>query len=107
MNLQEIIDKIVVHYSFTPESYPELTGKSRDEVMKFAVRHSALHMAKSLGKIAAFAEAQDHGDLAGEKLLEEGMVKMLINVLRLAELQGLKADELLGLVDGYLKPKRL
>ena len=107
MNLQEIIDKIVVHYSFTAENYPELAGKSEDEIKKFAVRHGVLHMAKSLGKMAEFAEAQDHGDAADERLLEEGTVKMLINVLRLAELEGLKADELLGLVDGYLKPKTL
>ncbi len=102
-DLQHMIDAIAEKYTFTAEHYPDLAAKSKQEVFLFAVRHNVLHMGKSLGKISAFSEDTDHGEGGDRAHLEEATVKMLINTLRLAELQGLTAKKLVELVPKMMR----
>ena len=101
--LQNLMDMIAKSYSFDSASYPTLAGKTDQEVFAFAVRHNALHMAKALGKVGTYSEAVDHGENGNAPLLEEGTVKMFINVLRLAELQGIRAEQLIASVPKMMK----
>lgn len=94
MSLQPMIDLIARTYPFDGTVYPSLAQASPSDIRAFAVRHSVLHMSKSLGKIAAFAEEEDHGGVGDVALLREATVKMLINTLRLAEVLGMTAEDI-------------
>lgn len=103
MDLQTTINDIAAKFPFDAEHYPDLAGKSPEEILRFAIRHNTLHMGKALGKFSTFCEDEDHGETGDRALLEQATVKMLINILRAAELQGLDADTLLALVPKYMK----
>lgn len=81
-------------YTFTEEHYPGYDQLSDEQKLLFAVRHSALHMMKSVGKIAGEAEAADHGGQMDEESLKVATTKMLVNVLKLAEELDMSGDEL-------------
>jgi hypothetical protein len=63
-SLDELINFIATHVIFDKESYPELKDKNKEEIKVFAIRHSALHFAKTAGKIAAYSEDLEHGGAA-------------------------------------------
>lgn len=97
-DLQKTMNYIDKRYVFNAETYPDLELTTRDEKFDFGVRHSVLHMQKSLGKIAEYSEGRDHGELGSKKEVKIATVKMLINILKLASIQGMNADDLLKLV---------
>jgi hypothetical protein len=101
-NLQEAIDFIAAKFVFDEASYPLLQKLSPEEKLQFSVNHSLQHMAKSLGKIATHLEDVDHGGKGNMNLLKEGLVKQLINVLRLAELLDISGDDLLKEVPKFM-----
>ncbi|HEX2792735.1 MAG TPA: hypothetical protein VHO23_03415 [Candidatus Paceibacterota bacterium] len=92
-DLSSLMAFIGERYTFTQEHYPDLDISSRAKQI-FAVRHSALHMMKSTGKIAAEAESADHGGEMSAENLKTATTKMLVNVLKLAEELGISGDEL-------------
>jgi hypothetical protein len=93
-DLSSLMTFIGERYTFTEEHYPGFDQLSAEQKLLFAVRHSALHMMKSTGKIAAEAEAADHGGQMNEENLKVATTKMLVNVLKLAEELGISGDEL-------------
>lgn len=93
-DLSSLMAFIGEHYTFTEEHYPGLNQLSVEQRLLFVVRHNALHMMKSTGKIAAEAETADHGGLINEENLKVAMTKMLVNVLKLAEELGISGDDL-------------
>jgi hypothetical protein len=86
--LLELVDR---GYQFDPKVYPELEVVDPD---KFGVNHSVLHMMKSVGVIAAEAEAFEHGKSMNHAALALATKKMLVNVLKLAAHLGISGDEL-------------
>jgi hypothetical protein len=92
-DLASLMAFIGEHYTFTPESYPDIDMTPEGKIA-FAVRHSTLHMMKSTGKIAAEAESADHGGQMNHPALRTATAKMLVNVLKLAEELGMTPDEL-------------
>jgi hypothetical protein len=60
-NIDSLIQYIAEHFQFNEKGYSELHGASDDELLRFAIRHSALHFSKTAGKIAAISEGADHG----------------------------------------------
>ena len=60
----------------------------------FAIRHSVLHMTKTMGMLAAECEAFDHGTSMNVVALREATIKMLANTLKLATDLQMSADEL-------------
>ena len=105
MNMQELMDFIGTRYIFSVEYYPVLQGKSADETRVFAINHSHLHMSKSLGRLAAESERYDHGGSIDNAVVKEVTVKMLINVLKLAQELGMTADELIEAVPNFMISK--
>ena len=75
-SLQELMDFIGARYVFSEEHYPGLVGRSYKETVIFAVNHSVLHMAKSIGRIAAECEAHDHGGDINNDAIHEATIKM-------------------------------
>lgn len=92
-NLASLMAFIAKRLPFTQEEYPDLvlTPEGR---RRHAVRHGALHMTKSAGKIAGQAEAADHGGQTDSKVLKEALVSMLISTLRLSEELCMGPDEI-------------
>ncbi|MEI9966866.1 MAG: hypothetical protein WDN67_04555 [Candidatus Moraniibacteriota bacterium] len=93
-NLDSLIKYIAEKHAFTGEKYPEIKEASPEEILHFAIRHSALHFAKTAGKIAATSEDIDHGEKGKLEDLKVNTAKSLINTLRLAELLGMTEKEL-------------
>jgi hypothetical protein len=92
--MDSLIRYIANTHKFTAEKYPELNGTTNEQALLFAINHSALHMSKTTGKIAAYCEDRDHGDQGNLEELKTNTAKQLINTLRLAELLGLDEEEL-------------
>lgn len=96
--IESLTKYIAEQYEFTEKKFPELRGASEDEVLRFAIKHSALHFAKTAGKIATASEGADHGKQMDIQELKTNVTKSLINTLRLAELVKMSEAELLELV---------
>lgn len=93
-NLSEALNEIALAYPFTEKEYPELATYSKGQQKKFAIKHSILHIAKSLGKLATVSEHIDHGSELNRHSLQEATIKILVNTLRIAELQKLQEAEI-------------
>ncbi len=92
-DLSSLMAFIGERYTFTQDHYPNI-DTSPEAKRIFAVRHSALHMMKSTGKIAAEVEAADHGGNMDLKALRVATNKMLVNALKLAEELDMTAQDL-------------
>lgn len=97
-DLDTLIKYIALHFEFSAKKYPELIGASEKDILRFAIRHSALHFSKTAGKVAASSEGVDHGGTLDTEELKSNVAKSLINTLRLAELLKMSATELTKLV---------
>ena len=86
------------HFVFDETNYPELAGRGEGERLAFALRHVAIHCAKTTGKIATVSEAADHGEVVDTEGLKLDCAKALINTLRLADLVGLSGKDLEGIL---------
>ncbi len=98
-DLDALISLICRHFTFTAAVYPELHGMSEERRLAFALRHSALHFAKTAGKISAVSERVDHGEDIDMNELRQNVHKALINTLRLADLVGLSGKDLIAAVE--------
>lgn len=98
--LQAIQDMIAAGDKFDGKNYPELQGKhpGNQDVTYFAIRHSLHHMQKGIGRIAEYVEKVEHGgpmEPGDNQFLDEIVKKEFVNVLRLAEVLGITADDLM------------
>lgn len=94
-DLSKLIPFIAEHFQFDERKYPELKGVTKEQRLNFAIRHSALHFAKTAGKIATVSEAVDHGGKLDTEELKKNIPKALINTLRLAELLEMSETDLI------------
>ena len=101
--LNEVIRLIAEKYPFNEEKYPELKNANKKEVLKFAIRHSALHFSKTTGKISAISEDADHGEEINIDELKKQSAKSLINTLRIAELLNMSGEDLIKLIEEQYK----
>lgn len=93
-DLTVLMEFIKTGFPFTPERYPNGDLSTSEKIRAFAVRHSAVHIAKTCGQIAAEAERYDHGGTMDTEQLKVATTKMLINVLNLANALGMTPEEL-------------
>lgn len=94
-DLQEAIDFIASKFVFDETGYPLLAKLAPEEQLQFSLNHSLQHLMKQLGKIAAHLEDKDHGGEGDSEALRRAFMKSFVSTLRLAELLGIDADELL------------
>ncbi len=95
------MNMIATSYKFDSKTYPELRGihPGNGDVITFGIRHSLHHMTKAVGRIAEYVERVEHGgpmNPGDGQFLEETVKKEFVNVLRLAELLNLNADDLMN-----------
>ncbi len=93
--LDKLIEFITQHYPFPKDVFPSLEGKTEEEKFIFAVRHVAMHFAKTAGKVVAVSEDADHTNKVDTEVLKDEIPKALINVLRLAALAGMSEKEII------------
>lgn len=98
-NIDQLIQFIAKHFRFDEKTYPELKGASEQQRLAFAVKHSALHFAKTAGKIAAVSEDADHGGAIDAADLKINVMKALISILRLAELLDMSEKDLIKAIE--------
>jgi hypothetical protein len=55
-DIDQLIVRIAKGLPFDGEAYPELIDATEEVSVRFAVRHNALHIAKTAGRIAAVSE---------------------------------------------------
>lgn len=103
IKLDDLLQHIGDAYPTDAEHYPRTAGMSRDQNLAFAVNHSVLHMSKSLGRIAAEVERFDHSGRLDTVSVGENVTKMLINVIKLADELGMRADEIAHNIEDELK----
>jgi hypothetical protein len=100
--LDSLIRRAEEKFQFTAEKYPELVSATPEETLRFAIRHSVLHYAKTAGKIAAHSEDVDHGGAGDLEALKTDTAKSLLNALRLAGLLGMNGAGLVERIDKKL-----
>jgi hypothetical protein len=96
--IDQLIEQIARGLQFDGEAYPELRNATDEQRRVFAVRHNALHFAKTAGKIAAVSEAVDHGGVLNIDTLKGNVVDSLVSTLRLAEVVGMTEEELVAAI---------
>lgn len=73
---------------------PEMEERLVHERRVFALRHILMHQAKALGKLLEAVEPCDHGAQCDEEKLRLTVRNFFINTLRMAEVSGMTADDL-------------
>lgn len=104
-DISQLMEYISKRYTFTGDHYPALQGATAEQTLDFAIKHSALHMGKTLGKIFTECERYDHTGELDLRVIEEGIIKMLINTLKLAQELGLSGEYLGECVPKHMKSK--
>lgn len=105
-DLQALMQHIESVWACDETRYPALKGMNDDQKRNFLVKHSLLHVNKTVGKIAAVCENFDH---ANEKQDDHataqqiGAIKLFVNALKLAQEAGLSADDLLEFAPSHVK----
>lgn len=96
--IDQLIERIAKNLPFDGVAYPELRDATDEQRLAFAVRHNALHFAKTAGRIAAVSEDTDHGGVLNVETLRNNVVDSLVSTLRLAEVVGMTEQELVALI---------
>ena len=104
-DLAQLMEYIGSRYTFTADHYPRMTGLDSDGKKAFVLSHSVHHIQKSVGKLAAECEHFDHGGKLDDTAIREGVVKMFINSVKLAEEMGITAEELAASVPTFMASK--
>jgi len=104
--LESLMGHIAAVWVCDPERYPALAGMDDAQRRMFLVKHSLLHVSKTVGKVAAVCEDFDHAGVKGAEsaaALQDGVVKLFVNALKLAEETGLSAEDLLRRAPEFVK----
>lgn len=96
MTLQDLMDLVTREWPFNEENYPLLKGCSDEEKKQFAIRHILIHMVKAHGQLAESVEPWDHGRNERNLGLCRAVGKLFKEILRLAEIAGITADQLIS-----------
>ncbi len=103
--LDQLITFIGKHFHFTEEKYPALKGAGDKDRQLFALQHMSLHFSKSGGKIASVLESEEHGGELDFDELRVNTGKMLISVLKLAQLIDMSGADLVKAMEEKYKAK--
>lgn len=95
-DIDKLIKYIAEHFVFDENTYPELANATDREKHDFAIRHLSLHFSKTAGNISSVSESADHGEEVDIDKIKENIPKSLINTLRLAELVGMREEEIIS-----------
>lgn len=94
--LDEALRRTAAALPYTADHYPMLDRATREEQIVFAVRHSALHLAKTAGELASLSEQSDHGCPIDAAKLRRVALKAVVNAMRLVVTAGLRPRDIMG-----------
>ncbi len=104
-DLSSLVAFITERYKYNSAAYPGFDAMTPEARGGFIVKHSVLHMSKSVGALAAEAERQDHGGDMNNVALQVACAKMLVNTLSLASACGMTPEELADMVPKVMTSK--
>mgnify|MGYP001558950578 CR=1 FL=1 len=100
-----LIQFVAKHHVFDENKYPELKDATPDEIVRFAIKHSALHFSKAAGKVATVSESVDHGGDIDAEELKKNISKTIVNALRLAEVIGMTGEDIIQRIEKQYSDK--
>lgn len=102
--LEDLILHVGQEYRFTQDKYPAEDLSTEEKRNGFALTHSAIHMSKTTGRIAALAEPIPHGKpVPSITDVEIELAKQLANTLALAAHFGVEARVLISMTEQLVK----
>jgi len=93
-DLQELMDLVQRVFRCDPSVYWKLKHLPEDKWDNEIITHSALHLTKSAGKLAAISEAYEHGKPFDTEGAKEITLSALSTVLKTAKMLGMTAEDL-------------
>ncbi len=100
-SLRDVQRMAAKRFPFDAEHYPEIP-KDGDGANHYAQRHLHIHLSKNLGEVAAAIEPKDHGAEGGH-VSPQLIRKLLVNVIRLADVSGVSMQEIEASLDNWTK----
>lgn len=92
--LDELLKKTAAALPYSAAHYPALGRASAEEQTVFALRHSALHLSKTAGELAALSEASDHGCPIDTDAFRLVALKAVVNAMRLSVSAGVQPRDI-------------
>lgn len=102
-DLPSVMSFIASRIPLNPTNYPPLQVLEAQHALAFNVSHSAMHLTKSLGALAAEVERAHHGGSMDKVALERAALKLFVNSLNLARVLGLTGDDILARLPEVVK----
>jgi hypothetical protein len=93
-SLDEVLQRTAAALPYTAAHYPALGCASLEEQTVFALRHSALHLSKTAGELAALSEASDHGCPVDQAAFRRIALKAVVNAMRLSVSAGVQPRDI-------------
>lgn len=106
LKLQDLMNEIAEKWPFDKEIYPDIPESPKSRKILYAVRHIFEHQVKAIGYLAQVIEPREHKDIIRDEfqidsremnMLIGATVKLFKNSLRLAQIIGIDADDLVSL----------
>ncbi len=104
-NLDNLIKFITKNYPFSEGTHSEVKGLNDEEKLVFAIRHLAMHHAKTGGKIIGAIEEFDHGKVINIEEIKVNLPKALVNTLRMAELVSMSEKDFIDALEKMYSDK--
>lgn len=95
--LSEFMELVEKFWRFDEVSYPGYETLPASGKKRYERDHVLKHLAKQCGVLASYAEATDHSNavnLDHERTMSDVAAKLIINALRLAQIEGVRADQI-------------
>lgn len=100
MNLEELFALVAEKWPCEEENYPGIDSLPDEKKKRFEGRHVIFHQLAELGRLADLYERQDHG-APTDVDTDHAARRMLVNAIKFAITQGLKADDMILLVQDW------
>ncbi len=100
MDLSKMMRLVRRRWPWIVERYPEMPapGPARK---RFQRHHLLWHMMKQLGRLTAIEERLDHDPAGADPARNDALVKLLINVMHFAMVEGLTPARLSAALEKY------
>jgi hypothetical protein len=104
-DLTSLMDHIGARFVFNGSKYPGYDELAPAQQQAFVLKHSLLHLNKSVGVIATQAESADHGSSIDTEQVKVATTKLLVSVLALAGKLGMSPQELASKIPEVMSSK--
>ena len=103
VSLNALMNYISRRWKFSGEHYQGFDALDERGKQLFPLRHSTLHICKSLGRLASEAEGADHGDPVDEQQIRIAAAKLAATALNLWSHFGGEPEGLADLIEAVIR----